>query len=401
MGHVDSVNVIQKFNQTNQNSSVGMNRWLVQAWLAPVVQQTLREAKERGRLKLSERDLVVHGSYFRTIAEEAPVGIFYTDARGRCLYVNRQWCKMTGLTRPEASRGRWAQAVHPEDRDRVVHRWHSEIAAGELLRDEFRLQRSDGKVMWVLSQCVPVHDETFTVAGYVGTLVDTTEQKHLQEALLESKNAFARQLLKSQEEERRRIARELHDEMGQTLTILKIGLQELQKESIPDRARLQETTALVDDLMEQVHTLLADLRPTPLETLGLPAALRWYLSRQTQRTGLHIQFQVDPLPDRLPGEVEIGCFRIVQEALTNIIRHARARCVTIALWREETVLRLWIKDDGVGFDVAAVRDRSVAGGNWGIVGMQERVHLAGGNLSIESTAQHGTQIQVWFPLSER
>src|SRR5262245_13397177 len=101
MGHVDSVNVIQKFNQTNQNSSVGMNRWLVQAWLAPVVQQTLREAKERGRLKLSERDLVAHGSYFRTIAEEAPVGIFYTDARGRCLYVNRQWCKMTGLTRPE------------------------------------------------------------------------------------------------------------------------------------------------------------------------------------------------------------------------------------------------------------------------------------------------------------
>lgn len=400
MEQVDSAKDIQEFNRTNQSNSVGMNRWLVQAWLAPVVQQTLREAKEKGRRKQSGRDLVARGSYFRTIAEEAPVGIFYTDARGRCLYVNRQWCEMTGLTRPEASRGRWAQAIHPEDRDRVVSRWYSGIETGELLRDEFRLQRSDGNVMWVLSQCVPVHDETSLIAGYVSTLVDTTEQKHLQETLLESKNAFARQLLKGQEEERRRMARELHDEMGQTLTVLKIGLQELQQESVPDRARLQETTALVDHLMEQVHTLLADLRPAPLETLGLPAALRWYLSRQTQRTGMNIQFQVDSLLGRLPVEVEIGCFRIVQEALTNIIRHAQAQRVTIELWREETALRLWIKDDGVGFDVAAVRERSVAGGNWGIVGMQERAHLAGGNLSIESTAQHGTQIHVRFPLSE-
>ena len=207
--------------------------------------------------------------------------------------------------------------------------------------------------------------------------------------------------MKGQEEERRRIARELHDEMGQTLTALKIGLQEMQHESVPDRARLQESTGLIDHLMEQVRALLTDLRPAPLETLGLPAALRWYLSRQGERTGLEIQFHVDTLPGRLPGEIEIGCFRIVQEALTNIIRHAQAHHVTIDLRQEETALHLWIKDDGVGFDVDAARDRSVANGNWGIVGMQERAHLAGGNLSIESTAQHGTRVRAWFPLSDR
>ncbi len=401
MERIDSANAIQEFNRTDQSGSAGMNRWLVQAWLTPVVQQTLREAKEKGTLKRLGRDLVARGSYFRTIAEEAPVGIFYTDARGRCLYVNRQWHEMTGLTRPETSGGGWARALHPEERDLAVSRWHRGMASGEMLRDEFRLQCSNGKVMWVLSQCVPVHDETSAVAGYIGTFVDITEQKRLLEALIESKNIFARQLLKGQEEERRRIARELHDEMGQTLTALKIGLQELQHESVPDRARLQESTGLIDHLMEQVRALLTDLRPAPLETLGLPAALRWYLSRQGERTGLKIQFHVDTLPGRLPGEVEIGCFRIVQEALTNVIRHAQAQHVTIDLRQEETALRLWIKDDGVGFDVDAARDRSVANGNWGIVGMQERAHLAGGNLCIESTAQHGTRVSAWFPLSDR
>ena len=401
MEQIDFANDIQEFNRTDQSGSAEMSRWLVQAWLTPVVRQTLREAKEKGTLKRLGRDLVARGSYFRTIAEEAPVGIFYTDALGRCLYVNRQWREMTGLTRPETSGGRWARALHPEDRDLAVSRWHWGVASGEMLRDEFRLQCSDGNTTWVLSQCVPVRDETFAIAGYVGTFVDITEQKRLLNELIESKNIFARQLLKGQEEERRRIARELHDEMGQTLTALKIGLQELQRDPVPDRTRLQESAGLVDHLMEQVRVLLSDLRPAPLETLGLPAALRWYLSRQAERTGLKIQFHVDTLSGRLPGEIEIGCFRIVQEALTNVVRHAQAKHVAIDLRQEETALHLWVKDDGVGFDVEAAQNRSAAGGNWGIVGMQERAHLAGGSLSIESTAQHGTQVSAWFPLSDR
>ena len=184
MEQIDSANAIQEFNRTDQSSSAGMNRWLVQAWLTPVVQQTLREAKEKGTRKQLGRDLVARGSYFRTIAEEAPVGIFYTDARGRCLYVNRQWREMTSLTRPETSGGGWARVLHPEERDSAVSRWHRGMTSGEMLRDEFRLQCSNGKVIWVLSQCVPVHDETSAVAGYVGTFVDITEQKRLLEALI-------------------------------------------------------------------------------------------------------------------------------------------------------------------------------------------------------------------------
>ena len=378
----------------------GVDRWLIQAWLAPIVQQTLREAKEKGTLSRSGRDLLARGSYFRTLAEEAPVGIFYTDARGRYLYVNPRWSEMSGLTRHEAYDGGWARAVHPEDRDRMVGRWHRWVTTGEPLRDEFRFLRSDGHVTWILSQGVPIYDENRVITGYVGTLADITEQKRIQDALIESKNTFARQLLKAQEEERGRIARELHDEMGQMLTALKLELQEIQREPVLPRVRLEESIDMVDQIMGQVRALLADLRPAPLDTLGLPAALRWYLNRQAQRTGLKIHFHADHLPSRLPAEVEVGGFRIVQEALTNVIRHARAQQVTVELRQADTVLWLGINDDGVGFDMDAAQGRATAGVSLGLVGMQERAELAGGHLFITSTPAHGTQIRVQFPLRD-
>lgn len=397
MTSISSTDELQKPILEQERSPSGVDRWLIQAWLAPIIQQTLREAKQKGTYTRPGQALLPRGSYFRTLAEEAPVGIFCTDARGRCLYVNPQWSEMTGLLRHEAYGGGWTRALHPEDRDRVVGHWHRWVTTGEPLRDEFRFLRPDGAVMWVLSQGVPIYDDPHLIAGYVGILSDITEQKRAQTALLESKNAFTRQLLQAQEEERRRIARELHDEMGQMLTALKLELQETQREPVSPRVRLTESIEMIDQIMEQVRTLLADLRPAPLETLGLPAALRWYLNRQAERTGLKICFQADNLSGRLPTEIEVSGFRIVQEALTNVIRHARAQHVTVELRQEETVLWLSIKDDGIGFDVNVAQEQAAARGSLGLLGMHERAELAGGHLSIISTPPHGTQIRVRFP----
>lgn len=397
MASVDSTDKLHALSDRQPPTSFGVDRWLIQAWLAPIMQQALREAKESGTRR-ARRNVLSRGSSFRTLAEEAPVGIFYTDDRGRCLYVNLRWSDITGLSQVEAHGGGWIRALHPEDRDRVVGRWYRWVTTGEPMRDEFRFLRADGSVMWVLSQGVPIYDDNGLIAGYVGTLSDITEQKAVQDALIESKNTFARQLLRAQEEERQRIARELHDEMGQMLTALKLELQEIQGEHVSPRQRLAESIGMVDQIMEQMRTLLADLRPAPLDTLGLPAALLWYLNRQSQRTGLKILFHATSLPIRLPSEVEVSGFRIVQEALTNVIRHARAQQVTIELRQEKTALSLSIADDGVGFDVDAARQRAAAGRSLGLIGMQERAELAGGQVSISSTPRHGTRITVLFPL---
>jgi len=393
----DPMSEPQKLDQGHTRDFSEMEQWLIHACLAPAVQQTLREAKEKGLVKRAGRYLLARQSYFRTLAEKAPVGIFYTNARGRCLYVNPQWCTMTGLLRNETHGDGWARALHPDDRDRVVGRWHEWITTGKPFRDEYRFLRSDGQVIWAFCQCVPVYDEISVVTGYVGTLSDITEQKRTQNALVENKNAFARQLLRVQEEERRRIARELHDEMGQMLTALKLELQGMQREPTSLPIQLEESIGMVDLILGQMRSLLADLRPAPLETLGLVAALRWYLSRQAQRGGLKIHFHADPILIRPPTEIEIGCFRIVQEALTNALRHAHARHITVELRCEENSLCVKITDDGVGFNVAAARSRAATGVSLGLLGMYERADLVGGQLSISSVAQRGTVIHARFP----
>lgn len=399
MDGMDSTNALQSDRRTPQTPLSGMDRWLIQAWLAPAAQKTLREARKRGPCKRPRKTLLAEGSYFRRIAEAVPVPVFYTDARGQCVYVNPQWSVLTGLPRYEAYGEGWSRAIHPEERERMLRNWQRLVPLGEPFHDECRYQRPDGTALWIASQCVPVYDKTpLALAGYVGTLTDITEQKRTQDMRGEGQASLARQLLKAQEDERLRIARELHDEMGQVLTALKIELQEILREPILPRTRLHDSIGMVDHIMGQVRTLLADLRPAPLETLGLPAALRWYLERQVQRSGLAIEFHADALLRRLPMEVEIGCFRIVQEALTNAIKHARAQRITIALRQEGTSIHLWIKDNGIGFDVSAAQERAAAGGSCGLLGMQERAHLAGGHLDIESIAREGTQIRVQFPL---
>lgn len=391
----------QKLDLGISRSFSEMEQWIIHSCLAPAVQRTLQEAKEKGTGTRPGRYLLARRSYFRTLAEEAPVGIFYTDAQGRCLYVNRQWCSMTGLLRSETHGDGWAQALHPDDRDRIIGRWHESISTGAPFHEEYRFLRTDGQTTWVFCQCVVIRDEKSAVAGYVGTLSDITEQKRNQTALIESKNAFARQLLRVQEEERRRIARELHDEMGQMLTALKLELQGLQRETEPLPTQLNESIEMVDLIMSQVRALLADIRPTPLETLGLPATLRWYLHRQAQRGGIKIQFHCDLIGIRPSAEVEISCFRIVQEALTNAMRHAQARYITVELRAEDKFFSLNVTDDGVGFDVVAARDRAAGGESMGILGMYERADLAGGNLSILSTTQRGTVIEARFPLHDQ
>jgi signal transduction histidine kinase len=213
---------------------------------------------------------------------------------------------------------------------------------------------------------------------------------------------LSRRLVEAQEAERRHIARELHDEIGQAFTALKLNLQSLER--APAAAGLgppiQESIGIVEHAIQQVRNLSVELRPSLLDDLGLIPALRWHLDRYTQRTGTAVHFTADPATGRPPPEIETVCFRVTQEALTNVARHAQARQAWVDLRQSSDELRLTIRDDGTGFDARAARARAARGGSFGLLGMEERVLLIGGKIEIDSGPGKGTEIRISFPLAD-
>jgi signal transduction histidine kinase len=211
---------------------------------------------------------------------------------------------------------------------------------------------------------------------------------------------LSQQLLEIQEAERRHIARELHDEIGQALTAVKVNLQTALRvhpqNSLVDN--LEESIDITERALQQVRNLSLDLRPSLLDDLGIKAALRWYVDRQAQLAGFEAYFHADLPDERLSPELETTCFRVVQEALTNVVRHANATKVSVRLGFGEQGLELVIQDDGIGFDVDAVFERAAGDFSLGLLGMRERVELVGGDITIISDPDKGTEIRANFPL---
>jgi signal transduction histidine kinase len=211
---------------------------------------------------------------------------------------------------------------------------------------------------------------------------------------------LSRQLVMAQESENRHIARELHDHVGQMLTVVKLNLQTMERIQQIDEMRDQISTSLsiVDRALEQVRSYVVELLPAVLDDLGLVAALRWLLDRFSRQAKVAVECIADPPQIVLPQEVEITCFRVAQEALTNIMRHARATRVRIDVYRHSEELELRITDDGVGFDPTAARESAVRGSSVGLLGMEERIKLIDGQFHIDSATNQGTVICARFPL---
>jgi signal transduction histidine kinase len=210
--------------------------------------------------------------------------------------------------------------------------------------------------------------------------------------------ALSRRLLEVQEEERGRLARDLHDDIGQALTALKIQLESLARARGTDAGRVRECVETTRHALERVRQLSLSLRPLQLDDLGLVAALRSHLDRQSGVGGLAPHFDAEEAPRSVAPEVETACFRVAQEAINNVLRHARARNLWLRLFTAGGRLALSVRDDGGGFDLEAARRRGAAGASLGLVGMEERVALAGGTLELRSAAGQGTVLLATFPL---
>jgi signal transduction histidine kinase len=232
------------------------------------------------------------------------------------------------------------------------------------------------------------------------------ERDRLFEAISQQREqlrALNQNLTQVQEAERRQLARELHDEMGQALTAISINLATILQEqsaictpSLFDR--LNEAKTLADRTLEQIRELSFNLRPAMLDDLGLVSALSWYIKRCAQRTNLDVKLEVSGLQERLPAEVETALYRIIQEALTNVTRHAQASAVRIRLHREEAAILAQVEDDGQGFDVAQVLNHQWPELGVGLLGMQERLTLLGGTFTISAAPGQGTCLALEIPL---
>ncbi len=280
--------------------------------------------------------------------------------------------------------------------DLVLDR-HRQVLAGHLVA----FQRELGGQIFS-GQIEPLRDGASQIIGCLGALLPLTAPirlLHEVQAGRDRLQTLSTQLLHAQEAERRAIARELHDEIGQELTIIQMNLQDLlgvDPERLPEQ--LEDSIATVERVLAQVRTMALDLRPSQLDDLGLAEALRWYLARHAARAGLDVIFDLPPLTPRPPADVETTCFRIAQEAMTNILRSAHATHVWLTIGVAADELTLTVRDDGRGFDVAAGRAGTMNGSSLGLLSMEERAALIGGRTMIESTPGQGTIVRAWLPL---
>jgi signal transduction histidine kinase len=235
-------------------------------------------------------------------------------------------------------------------------------------------------------------------------MAQALEQREMERNRASQKlKVLSHRLVEVQETERRSIARELHDEIGQSLTVAEMNLQAALRGPAPDALarRLKDSMAAVCRVLEQVQDLSLSLRPSMLDDLGLEPALRWYAHRQGALTGLRTHFHADALEARLDPLVETECFRVAQEAMTNVVRHSRATTLRVELRRVDNLLQLSVLDDGVGFDVSALRDEALRGASLGLLSMQERAALVGGSLDFITSPGRGTEVRAWFPIKWR
>ncbi len=359
------------------------------------VEEALRESEER----------------FRTLASHAPVGIFLTDPQGGCLFVNEHWQELAGLSLEKAMGHGWVQALHPDDQQRVRHEWYSSVQGRQAFRSEYRFQTQTGKVSWLTGNAVELRNSNGVLIGYLGTVTDITDRKQaeadrldLYERLQESHKGLrtlSRRLLEAQDLERRRIARELHDETGQTLTSLLIGMRALEEMPMREavRERVSELRKTAARAISEIKRLALGLHPSVLDDLGLETALRRLTEEFVHAYGLMVDLHMSGRDGkRLPLAVETILYRITQEALTNVAKHAGGARVSILLQCSPSAAKVIIEDDGRGFDVEAVLASAGRSKHMGLNGMRERAALLSGSVEIESTPGRGTTIYAQVPI---
>jgi len=367
-----------------------------------------RTRARRERIKAQE-ELRQSEATRRGMLDSLPSGVALIDGQGTIIMVNKAWESFddgrgsTGLGKLRRD-DNFFEAM--KNADASGHPFAAEMALGvqavvarkkPTFRMEYEVPRASGS-SWYVTRATPLDGDA---AATVVSHRDVTDSVSGRAALLDANarlQTISKRMLTLQEDERRAISRELHDDIGQTLGALKIGLHRLTTASPSDAAPLVlGCLQAADRALEKLRLLAMDLRPPQLDQLGLGDALEWLAQRQSAACGVPILCELGAFEARPPPAVESACYRIVQEALNNVARHAAASLVTIEVESDGTSTSLVVNDDGNGFDVDAARVRVVRTGSMGLIGMEERAQLAGGRLTVRSAPHEGTTVSATFP----
>jgi len=372
------------------------------AFVAVLAERTRRSRVERALRESEER--------FRLMVDRAPVMIWTARADTTLDYLNGTCVEFTGLPMEKLRDEGWLDAVHPDDRDYCTGIYSPAFEARTPFHMEYRVRRADGAYRWLLASGVPRYGPNGTYTGYVGCDIDITERRYAEDRIRESRAALevshreirqmAGRLIEAQDAERARVARDLHDDVSQQLAGLSIALSSLKRRMdephVGDglqtdlRSLQQRTTTLAQDVRHLSH----DLHPTVLQHAGLVAALASHCAELERSHGTVITCSAEEDFASITSEAALCLYRIAQEALRNVIAHARARRTDVRLLRTGDSVELTITDDGQGFDVTRALER---GKGLGLVSITERIRFVGGTVSIVAEANKGTRLQVRVP----
>jgi PAS domain S-box-containing protein len=328
------------------------------------VQEALRESEQR----------------FRLVADTAPVLIWMSGPDKLRDYFNRSWLDFTGRPLQAEVGNGWAEGVHPEDLIASRKAYTSAFDRRESFEIQYRLRRYDGEYRWVADFGVPRINADGSFAGYIGSCIDLTDHKLAEETVSNAN----RRLIEAQEQERTRIARELHDDINQQLALLSIEIDQLKLNPSRSAADIVEITSKLSrkarEIAGEIQSISHQLHSSKLEYLGIVAAMRSFCDELAEQHKAEIDFSHNDIPATLPKEVSLCLFRVLQEALRNAIKHSGVRQFKVNLKSTSDEVHLTVADSGVGFDpVAALNKRGL-----GLVSMRERVRLVNGAISIES-----------------
>jgi PAS domain S-box-containing protein len=377
-----------------------------------VADRTLELERKALALQQLNLDLGQKNQELDAIVQTAPDIIFSRQADGARDYISSRFYDYTGAPAGSAIGFGWLEYLHREDKERSLAHWMRCVESGEAYESEYRLRSAGGQYRWFRARAVPLRDLEGRIIKWYGTCSDIHDSKLLEQSMRDSASELERmvdlrtaelrrlssRLMTMQDEERRRIAREIHDGLGQELAAAKMILDGvLSKDSSPAMRRsAADASELVDRAIKQVRTISHLLHPPLLDEVGLVSALRWYLEGISERSGIEIRLEVEPADlSRLKPDIETAVFRIIQEALTNMFRHSGARNGRVSLTEGEGCIVVTVRDDGKGIEEQVIQLRPDSVGV-GIGGMRQRVNELGGSLRL-ANANPGTIVEVVIP----
>jgi PAS domain S-box-containing protein len=379
-----------------------------------VLERTEELAAKAELLLHLNSELIGKNQELDAIVSTAPDVIFSSQGDGHYEYVSERFHEYTGTSSDSGKSVSWLDYVHPDDAERSKAGWIESVEAGAHYESEYRLRSSDGTYRWFRSRAVPIRDTQGKIVKWYGTCSDIHDSKLLEQSIRDNAIELEKmvdnrtdelrrlsvRLMTMQDQERRRIARDLHDGLGQELAVAKMVLDKmfLEKPAQPQEQTWIQASAIIDRAIQEVRTMSHLLHPPLLDEVGLQSALGWYVEGLAKRSGIETFLEVHPSDfPRLSPAVETAVFRIVQEALTNVFRHSEARKVWITLMQKDGSIVVSVLDDGKGIDkkIAELRPESVG---VGIGGMKQRAKEFGGDLRL-TNADPGTLLELMIPSS--